>query len=375
MSLNPAQPQNMRLNALKWVQFVLFSCVLLYLGKALFVPLLFGLLVALITYPISKKLETHGWPRGLSITLLLVAVVLLFCTLIWLLSVQINVFLGDLPRVSERITKMSPDVQKWINTSFGVTPADQTSWLHRLSQNMDTEITVLIKSVFNATISTVIMLVMIPIYAALFLYHRETFVHFLEALVGSRYKVALHEVLSESVLSYFRFVKGNFYVYVIVGVLNSLGLLALGIPHALLYGMLTSFMMVIPYVGIFISASIPVSIALVTRDSVWYPIGVVVIFVFIQYLESNVIFPRVVGEQLNLSTWATLVAIVAATIIWGLSGMVLITPFLAILKIMSDHVPEWKALNILLNRSEGYGEKRRKTKPLPSRKRSAAVAS
>jgi predicted PurR-regulated permease PerM len=70
----------------------------------------------------------------------------------------------------------------------------------------------------------------------------------------------------------------------------------------------------------------------------------------------------VVGEQLNLSTWATLVAIVAATILWGLSGMLLITPFLAILKIMSDHIPEWKALNILLNREEGYKKKSKRKK-------------
>ena len=114
-----------------------------------------------------------------------------------------------------------------------------------------------------------------------------------------------------------------------------------------------------PYVGIFISASIPVCIALVTKDSIWYPIGVISIFVFIQYLESNVIFPRVVGSQLNLSTWATLVAIIAGVILWGIAGMVLVTPFLAILKIVTDHVPDWKALNVLLNRSEGYQGKKK----------------
>lgn len=338
----------------QWVQFILFSCILLYLGKALFVPLLFGLLVALITYPISKKLENRGWSRSLTITLLLIFVIILFIALIWLLVVEINIFLGDLPRVSDRLSRLSPKLENWIATSFDISSSEQSNWLKRFTQNMDSTITGIIKSVFATTISTMIMLVMIPIYAALFLYHRETFVRFLESLVGSRFKIVLHQVLSESVLSYFRFVKGNFYVYIIVGVLNSIGLFALGIEHALLYGMLTSFMMVIPYIGIFISASIPVSIALVTKDSVWYPIAVVLIFIFIQYLESNVIFPRVVGEQLNLSTWATLVAIVAGTMLWGLAGMILVTPFLAIFKIISDHIPEWRPLGILLNRKEGY---------------------
>jgi predicted PurR-regulated permease PerM len=211
-----------------------------------------------------------------------------------------------------------------------------------------------LKGVLNATLSTFLMLVMIPIYTALFLYHRGSFVKFLEAVIGQKHKDQLHDILNESIFSYFNFIKGNFYVYCIVGILNSIGLLALGIKHAILYGVLTSFMMVIPYVGIFISASIPVSIALVTKDSIWYPIGVIMIFVFIQYLESNVFFPAIVGKQLNLSTWATLVAIVGGVIFWGIPGMVLITPFLAILKIISDHVPSMHAINILLNRKEGF---------------------
>lgn len=341
-------------NTLKWVLLIFITSLILYFAKVLFVPLLFGLLVALITHPICKKMENKGCPRSLSITIVLFFVLILFIVLIWLLGIEINIFLSDLPLVSNRISQISPDLEKWIEQSFAISAADQSSWLQKLTSNLDNDITGFLKGLFNATISTLIMLVMIPIYAALFLYHRETFVRYLELTVGPKYCSRLHVILHESMYSYFNFVKGNFYVYCIVGVLNCIGLLALGIKHALLYGMLTSFMMVIPYVGIFISASIPVSIALVTKDSIWYPVGVILIFVFIQYLESNVLFPRVVGTQLNLSTWATLVAIVAGTIVWGIAGMILITPFLAILKIITDHVPEWKALNVLLNRSEGY---------------------
>ena len=139
-----------------------------------------------------------------------------------------------------------------------------------------------------------------------------------------------------------------------VGVLNSIGLLLLGIENAIVYGLIAALMTIIPYIGIFISAAIPVSIAYLTKDSMWYPIGVIVIFTVVQYLEANVIYPKVVGAQLNLSTWATLVGIVIGTIIWGIAGMILITPLLAILKIVSDYIPQWKPVNLLLNRAEGY---------------------
>jgi predicted PurR-regulated permease PerM len=341
-------------NPLKWIQVIFFGVLILYFGKVLFVPLLFGLLVALVTFPICKKMEKKGLPRSISITILLTGVIILFAALGWLLGIEINIFLKDSPLISKRLSELTPDIENWIENTFHLSPPDQSVWLKKLTANLDQDITGFLKNVFNTTVSTLVMLVMIPIYAALFLYHRETFVRFMSVIVGENHKNQLQMVLNESVISYFKYIKGNFYVYCIVAALNCIGLFALGIRNALLYGILTSFMMVIPYIGIFISAAIPVSIALVTKDSVWYPIGVILIFVLIQYLESNVIFPWIVGTQLNLSTWATLVGIVAATLLWGIAGMILVSPFLAILKIITDHVPAWKPLNILLNRSEGY---------------------
>jgi predicted PurR-regulated permease PerM len=151
-------------------------------------------------------------------------------------------------------------------------------------------------------------------------------------------------------------------VYIIVGVLNSIGLLALGIEHAFLFGMLCAIMTIIPYIGIVVSALLPISVAWLSTGSIWYPIGVVGIFAVVQYLEANVIFPRVVGVQLNVSTWAMLVAVIAGGILWGVSGMILFIPFVALLKISTDYIEEWEPLNILLSRSDDAGKLRRSTK-------------
>ncbi len=109
-------------------------------------------------------------------------------------------------------------------------------------------------------------------------------------------------------------------------------------------------MTIIPYIGIFVSALLPISVIWMDTGNVWYPIGVVAIFSFVQYLEANVIFPKVVGTQLNVSTFAMLVAIIAGGIIWGVAGMVLFIPFVAILKIVTENIQEWEPLNLLLSR-------------------------
>ncbi|MND63799.1 AI-2E family transporter [Solitalea canadensis] len=172
----------------------------------------------------------------------------------------------------------------------------------------------------------------------------------LEELVGKRYKADLHSILEKTIKTYFNYVKGMIVVYIIVGVLNSLGLLLLGIEHAILFGILTAIMTIIPYVGIIVSSLLPISVAWLSTDSLWYPLGVIAVFGFVQYLEANLIFPMVVGAQLNINTWASIIAIIIGGILWGASGMVLSLPLLAILKLLSEHIKDWKALNILLSR-------------------------
>jgi len=117
-----------------------------------------------------------------------------------------------------------------------------------------------------------------------------------------------------------------------------------------LYGMLCAVMTIIPYIGIFISALLPISVIWMDTGNILYPLGVIAVFTFVQYLEANVIFPKVVGTQLQVSTLAMLVAIIAGGIVWGVAGMVLFIPFVAILKILSDNIEELKPLNLLLSR-------------------------
>ncbi len=336
---------------LKYLQIIVFTVVVLYFGKTLFVPLCYGLLIAMVLYPICKRLERHRCSRSLAITLGLLIVFIFFGILIGLLFLQVNELRQDIPQLQDKVKPSLIQLQKGIAATFNISVASQNEWLQQVIRNFGNSTGSIVQSIISVTAGGLLALFLVPVYAALFLYNREVFVHFLEKLTGNIQNSALQELLSETIHTYFNFIKGMFFVYLIVGVLNSIGLLALGIPHAILFGMLTAIMTIIPYVGISVSALIPISVAWITTDSIWYPIGVIAIFSFVQYLEAYVIFPRIVGTQLNVSTWAMLLAVIAGGIIWGVSGMILFIPFVGMLKIVSDHIPEWEALNILLGRT------------------------
>jgi len=345
--------QNPKLQlASRYLLLLMLILLLLYTGKTLFIPLCYGLFIAIVLYPMNRWLERKGWPRSLAITAGLILVAVIFLALFGLLFLEVSALRADLPLLENKLQPAAADLMQWVETTFHVSMATQQKWLDGLATRMSDNSGSLLAGTFSATASMLFSLFIVPVFAALFLYNRQDFVLFLEKVTGAANKERVHVILNRTVQTYAHFIKGMVFVYLIVGVLNSIGLLALGIPHAILFGFMTAVMTIIPYVGIFISALLPISMALLTKDSIWYPIGVIGVFSFVQYLEANLIFPKVVAAELNVSTWATLVAIIAGGIIWGVSGMILFIPFVGLLKMITDMVPEWEAVNVLLRRND-----------------------
>ncbi|QEC70084.1 AI-2E family transporter [Panacibacter ginsenosidivorans] len=331
---------------LRYLQIILFSAIILYFGKTLFIPLFLGLLIAIVMYPVCKWFEKHGWSRYLAIAACLLIITLLFSSLFILLAWQLNVFSEDAPAILSKLEVSVQQMQTWMSNNIGVATDLKNNWVERFSGTIGS----VLQSTLQTTINTLFILFLTPVYTALFMYHRKTFVQYIKLITPGNYQHQLDNILQQTIHTYFNYIKGMVLVYLIVGILNSIGLFALGVKHPVLFGMLCAIMTIIPYIGIFISALLPISVVWLETGNILYPVGVIAVFSFVQYLEANVIFPKVVGTQLHVSTFAMLVAIIAGGIVWGVSGMILFIPFVAILKIISDNIEEWKPINVLLSR-------------------------
>ena len=331
----------------KYLELLLLVSVILYFGKTLFIPIFFGLLIALIMHPVCKWLENHGWSKILAITASLLIVTILFAALFSLLIWQLKVFSIDAATIMSRIEILIQDIQTWAVNKIGISGEVNNDW----KKNLTNTIGSLLGSSFRVTVNTLFILFLTPVYTALFMYHRKIFIQVLKLITPAQYSSILNSILQKTIITYFKYIKGMIMVYLIVGILNSIGLFALGVNNAILFGFLCSVSTIIPYIGITISSLLPISVVWLETNNVWYVAGVIAVFSFVQYLEANVIFPKVVGIQLNVSTLAMLVAVIGGGIIWGVAGMILFIPFVAILKIVSDHFEELKPLNLLLSRN------------------------
>lgn len=338
-------PNNRLLNLLL---IILVSGLILYLGRSVLVPLSFGLFISLLLYPTCSWLERKGMGRVPSILISLLVLLIPIGFLITILILQILGLRDYFPDLQTKLLQLANDLSNYAEETFGI---ERNKWREWATQGVNSSIQSIfafLRNTLQASLSGTVLLIIIPVYSFLILYGRERLVKVAELLAPPSLKGRLKGILHEAVSSYAEFIKGMATVYLIVGVLNSVGLLLLGIPNAIFFGFVASILTFIPYFGIMIGALLPIIVSWTLYDSIYYPLGVIAIYTFVQYLEANVIFPWAVSQRINLSTLSTLVAIFAGGLLWGASGMILFVPYMAIARIIADHIEGGNALALLL---------------------------
>jgi predicted PurR-regulated permease PerM len=166
---------------------------------------------------------------------------------------------------------------------------------------------------------------------------------------------ALMVVKKVSVVSQ-KYLRGIFLDVVILSVLNSTGFLILGLPHAILFGVLAALLNIIPYIGVLIGSILPILMAFLTKDSMTYPLAVLGICFFVQFLDNNFITPYVVGSSVSINPLTATLALVGSSLIWGIPGMILCLPLTGMAKVVCDNVESLKPYGFLIGEEVNYRE-------------------
>jgi predicted PurR-regulated permease PerM len=335
-------------STIKWLQYAVYGSLILYFGRNIFIPISFALLISFILYPVCAWLERKGIGRLSAILIPLSVLILIGLLVVALLVYQFVGFMDEWPIIQDKLMHAVNAFRQTLNEAFGLSLTNQQLVFSKMTEQSGSMLMSLFRNTLSASAFSLLLLILIPIYAVLILFYRHTWMKVLGRLFPTERTESLHRMISLTIQSYYNFIKGMAIVYLAVGVLNSIGLLLLGVPHAILFGFIVAILTFIPYVGIIIGSLLPIAMAWITYDSMWYPVGVVAIFTFVQYLEANVIFPLAVSNKLNVNTLVMLLAIFAGGVLWGMAGMILFVPFVGIAKLIADHNPTWKTLSMIL---------------------------
>lgn len=346
METKPKQDRLLR--SLQILQLIFFATLILYVGRVFFIPLSFSLLISFILYPICSWLERKGVGRVFAIVLPVFVVILLLGGISYLLIAQLLEFSFEWEGIKGRLLLAVQDLSLFLAEKLGLSAEKQAVILQDLVDKTGNKAFSLLASTAASFSEGFVFLVMVPIFSTLFLLYRSKLANALYQLFPAESRTAVYDVLIETVHAYYGFIKGMATVYLIVGILNSIGLALIGVPHPVLFGCLAALLTFIPYVGIMIGALFPIMVAWVTYNSIWYPLAVIAVFAFVQLLEAYLIFPLSVGKRLKINTLTVFLMIVLGGMLWGAAGMILFIPLVSILKLIADKSPRLRYLSELL---------------------------
>jgi putative heme transporter len=311
------------------------------LASDIVIPIAFAGLLSIVMLPLVKKLEDRRIPSALAITLVLLTTMIVMGLFIWLIVGQIVALVNDLPNLQAKFETFVDQTSRVLRRDFGISITEQNKMLADLMRSFSTYVGDILLGTTN-TISTVIQ---IPIYIFLFLIYREKFREFFVRILQSKEELLWKKDVERVVQGY---LSGLFLVTLIIAALNSIGLMIVGIDHAIFFGILSGVLTIIPYIGIIIGALFPILMALITKDSAWYAIGVVIVFSIVQFLEGNFITPRITGSKVSINALAAIIALVLGGKILGIAGMILAVPAIGLIKILLSHSWRLRPFVILL---------------------------
>ncbi len=322
---------------------ITFLVVLAIAARSFIIPLAFSALFAIVLNPLLRKLEGWGVPRILAIILAMLSFTLILSALATYSAYQLNLLMEDLPSIQKRVVELFDQVLANLESVLGFELAERNGsmWKDALKR-----VAPFFGDFISGTSSAATIIVQIPIYIFLILLYKEKFLRFLgEVLTDSS---TAHSRVSEVKKVVQGYVSGLFIVILILAILNSLGLWILGIRYALFFGIFSAVLTVIPYLGNFIGGLFPFLVALVTKDSAWYAVGVIAIYAVVQFLEGNFITPNIMGSKVSVNPLAALISLIIGGQILGLAGIILAIPLVGIIKTMLSHSETLRPLVILI---------------------------
>jgi predicted PurR-regulated permease PerM len=287
-------------------------------------------------------------------------VLLVFGGGVYLISSQFQSLISELPSLQDQFIGVINNIADYIEQNFHYSSKEQIDYLRNGAENILKSSGSIFSGAVNTTSSIFSFLTLVPIYVFFILLYQDNFKLFFSRVTPSDAEENYLKVVTqvrEVVQSY---IGGMGVVILIIATLNCIGLFALGIQYALFFGIFSAILTVIPYIGIAIGALLPTLFALVTKDSLAYPLGVIILYAVIQFLEGNFITPKIVGDKVNINPLAAIVALIIGGSIWGVIGMILAIPVTGILQILLYRSEKTKSFAILLRAENDVPEKKAK---------------
>lgn len=334
-----------------------FLGLIIVVGSNVITPLLMAFFISILLLPVYRKLRKYI-PEVLAIVCSVLLLVLLIVMLVWFFSSQASRLIADFPQIKQNVTVHLNSLSEWITQKTNFSTERQIQIINEQSGKLLDSAGGMLGGAAGSLTSIFIFVGLLPIYIFLILYYKNLLLRFVFLWFPEANHKPVEEAMRETEVIIKSYLVGLLIQVTYITILLGGTLMIIGIEHALLIGVIFAILNLIPYVGALIGNIIGVLLTLTSSQEVWPIFAVLITIAAVQFLDNNILMPRIVGSKVRINALASIVGVIVGGALAGISGMFLSLPIIAVLKIVCDRSNSLRQWGVL------FGDERPKRSPM-----------
>jgi predicted PurR-regulated permease PerM len=333
--------------------FLLFLIIAgLYFAKGFLIPLCIAGILATLFLPFCKWMEKKKVNKVVAVIICLLVLLIIISGVGALLIWQINELTKEFSLLSEKIVESFNSMQRYIFTNFGITPQKQSEMLG----NEKFSITGILQVMAGSLASIIVNFILVLAYIFLFLYFRTHLARFILKLIRPAQQTEIIKMLSSITHVSQQYLFGLTKMIVCLWIMYGIGFSLIGVKNALFFAILCGLLEIVPFIGNLTGTTLTVLVAIVQGAVLPLVAGIIGVYMLVQLIQEWILSPIILGPQVKINAFTTIVALVIGELIWGVSGIFLAIPLIGMFKIVCDHIESLKPYGFLIGETENKKE-------------------
>lgn len=322
------------------------------LGQTILAPFIMGLLFAILLLPLASFLEKKlRFPRPLASIASVLVMILIVSVVVYFIGNQLSFLVSAWPRLEAQLTEALRSLQEWIHHTFHIEISKQVNFLSSISGKAMSASTSMITGLLLSFSGLLLFLIFTLLYTFFILCHRKRLVDFLVSSFSKEHCQTVYAIVEQTQYMIKKYITGLFIEMFVVFCISGILLWIVGSNFVLLLALITGIFNVIPYIGIFTALLLSALITFATGTAIKALFAALSILL-VHILDSNILMPVILGSKVRINALVIIIGVIIGEMIWGISGMFVAIPIIAIMKIISDNVESLQPWAILLGDEE-----------------------
>ena len=324
----------------------------LYFARQFLIPIAISALLAMLLVPLSRWFENKGLHRTMASLLCLLFLISILGGIIYLVSWQASGISENLYQISNRVERIIENIRQFVAENIGISTETQKQWINGQQASGSGEALGIAGSLLSSLMGIMVKSILVLVYLFLFLSSRSHLKKFILMLVPESDVKETEKIISDAGKVSQKYLSGLGIMIAILWLMYGIGFSIVGVESAIFFAVLCGLLEIVPFIGNLTGTSLTVLMVISQGGSNGMVLGVFITYMFIQFIQTYILEPLVVGSEVNINPLFTILVLVFMEIIWGIPGMIMAIPMLGIVKIICDHVTPLKPFGYLIGKEK-----------------------